>query len=87
MRSSAFFIAALMVLAPLSHTVTAQPVAISMAKKDKGAASSSGEAAQIAQARYGGQVLKVTQEQDGRRYRVRLLMDDGRIKEVSIKGK
>jgi uncharacterized membrane protein YkoI len=87
MRSLPFLLASIIVLAPLCETATAQPAFIHFAKKEQAGADSAGEAAQMAQAKYGGQVLKVKQEQDGRRYKVRLLLDDGRIKEVTIKGK
>ena len=87
MRSLPFLLAALISLAPLSELVSAQPASVHYAKNDQGAAGSASEAAQMAQARYGGKVLKVKQEQDGRRYKVRLLLDDGRVKEVTIKGK
>lgn len=51
-------------------------------------ASSSSEAARIAQDRFGGQVLKVKAQGEGktRKYKVRLLLDDGRVKEVTIQG-
>jgi len=53
-----------------------------------GQASSSSEAAQIARDRFGGQVLKVQAQGEGkkRKYKVRLLLDDGRVKEVTIQG-
>lgn len=56
---------------------------------DAGAAESSSEAARMAQERFGGTVLKVKAEGDGknRKYRVRLLLDDGRVKEVTIRGR
>lgn len=49
-------------------------------------ASSAAEAAAIAKQRYGGKVLKVEaiNTGDGVRYRVKLLLNDGRVKTVII---
>lgn len=49
---------------------------------------SKSEAAELARARYGGRVLKVDEVSNGGRvvYRVRLLLDGGRIKTVNIDG-
>lgn len=57
------------------------------APKQSGA-SSAGEAAQIAKSQYGGKVLKVSthKTENGVQYRVRLLLDNGRIKIVVIAG-
>lgn len=49
---------------------------------------SKSEAAEMARARYGGRVLKVDEVNNGGRvvYRVRLLLEGGRIKTVNIDG-
>lgn len=61
---------------------------IKYAKEKQQGAGSAAEAADIARQRYGGEVLKVQTLGEGknRRYRVRLLTDDGRVREVTIKG-
>ncbi|MCW8195310.1 hypothetical protein F6455_10980 [Proteobacteria bacterium 005FR1] len=51
-------------------------------------ASSAAEAARIAKQRYGGKILKVdaVRTGDGVLYRVKILMDNGRVKTVTIAG-
>ncbi|MBB3168662.1 PepSY domain-containing protein [Simiduia aestuariiviva] len=85
MRSLPFIFAALVCLSPVSQSVEAQSAVLLYAQADH-VAGSSAEAARLAQARYGGKVLKVKRDKDGRRYKVRLLLDDGRVKDVVIKG-
>lgn len=57
------------------------------AVKQQGA-SSAAEAARIAKQRYGGKILKVeaVRSGDGVRYRVKILLDNGRVKTVIIAG-
>jgi len=54
----------------------------------QGGASSAAEAAQIAKQRYGGKILSVSEKktETGTNYYVKLLLDDGRVKTVVIKG-
>lgn len=54
----------------------------------QGRASSESEAARIAQQRYGGKVLSVQSRRtdNGVVYRVKLLLEDGRVKTVTIRG-
>lgn len=51
-------------------------------------ASSAAEAARIAKQRYGGKILSVSEQKtdSGKRYRVKLLLDNGRVKTVVIQG-
>lgn len=51
-------------------------------------ASSAAEAAKIAKRRYGGKILKVTavRSENGVRYLVKILLDNGRVKTVVISG-
>jgi hypothetical protein len=51
-------------------------------------ASSAAEAARIAKQRYGGKILKVDaiRTEDGVKYRVKILLDNGRVKTVIIGG-
>src|SRR5690606_28473197 len=62
-----------------TQVVFRQPVQVRQSK-----ASSAAEAAAIAKQRYGGKVLKVEaiNSADGVRYRVKLLLNDGRVKTV-----
>lgn len=66
--------------------VLAAPVKYAQEKANR--AASAAEAADIARQRYGGEVLKVQTLGEGksRKYKVRLLTDDGRVREVMIKG-
>lgn len=70
-------------LAGAVPAVQAQVLPVQYAQ-DQAAASPS-EAASIAQRRYGGEVLKV--QKKGKHYKVRLLTDDGRVKEVKVPAK
>ncbi|UTA46490.1 hypothetical protein L1F30_09915 [Simiduia sp. 21SJ11W-1] len=86
MRHLPMIIAALLCFAPLAGQSASPTKGYPLYAQASNSASSSAEAARIAQARYGGKVLKVKREQDGRRYKVRLLLDDGRVKDVVVKG-
>ncbi|MEX1032258.1 MAG: PepSY domain-containing protein [Cellvibrionaceae bacterium] len=65
-----------------------QQVALTGVQLKQNKASSAAEAARIAQRRYGGKILKVETERtdDGVRYRVKILQDDGRVRTVVISG-
>ncbi|MGI1679138.1 MAG: hypothetical protein K6L75_10425 [Cellvibrionaceae bacterium] len=68
-----------------------QPIKRSFAKlsfRKQGKASSAAEAAQIAKQRHGGKVLSVSKKKsgDGIIYRVKLLLENGRVKTVTISG-
>lgn len=69
------------------YIATQQPHTQAQRKQQSNVARSSGEAASIAKQRYGGEVLKVQLQGEGRdrKYKVRLLLDNGRVKEVTIK--
>jgi len=80
-------IPALLLAAGLACTL---PAAAAHAQKQRGdtrqeqSGLSAREAAAIAQRQHGGKVLKV--QRQGQIYRVRLLLDNGRVITVSIKG-
>lgn len=86
MRSLPMIFAVLLCLAPNAGFSAGAQTAFPLYAQADTTANSSAEAARIAQSRYGGKVLKVKREKDGRRYKVRLLLDDGRVKEVVVKG-
>lgn len=68
-------------------TVQAAPFAYGQSNSGERAESSS-DAARIAQQRFGGQVVKVQTQGEGkkRKYKVRLIFDDGRVKDVTVQG-